>query len=159
MAWLVLREPLTGRLIAVTATAACGVLLVSGVVVDGGSVAADEYGTALILGGVLCCALHTVLSRRVASTVDPLLTIALQLTMGLVWAAVSALNLASGSAGLSITRIVTGWSPRRNWRDDYLRRPLIFRVLGKLGIYDRVQQSSAQFITTATCLPEFLKNI
>jgi drug/metabolite transporter (DMT)-like permease len=87
MASLVLREPLTGRLIAVTATAACGVLLVSGVVVDGGSVAADEYGTALILGGVLCCALYTVLSRRAASAVDPLLTAALQLTMGLVWAA------------------------------------------------------------------------
>jgi len=86
MAWVVLREPLTGRLVALTATAACGVLLVSGVVVDGGSVAGDEYGTALILGGVLCCALYTVLSRGAASAVDPLLTVALQLTMGLVWA-------------------------------------------------------------------------
>src|SRR5437899_2233202 len=70
MAWLVLREPLTGRLVALTATAACGVLLVSGAVVDDGSVAGDEYGTALILGGVLCCALYTLLSRGIAVAAD-----------------------------------------------------------------------------------------
>jgi drug/metabolite transporter (DMT)-like permease len=86
MAWLVLREPLTGRLVALTATAACGVLLVSGVVVDAGSGAGDEYGTALILAGVLCCSLYTVLTRGATSVVDPLLTVALQLTMGLIWA-------------------------------------------------------------------------
>jgi drug/metabolite transporter (DMT)-like permease len=87
LAWLVLRESITARLLCLTATAGCGVLLVSGVldletVADGGG-----YGAALILGGVLCCALYTVLSRRIVTTADPLFIVALQQTVGLIWAA------------------------------------------------------------------------
>jgi drug/metabolite transporter (DMT)-like permease len=48
MAWLVLREPLTTRFLAVTTTAACGVLLVSGVVTNGDPLAGDGNGAALI---------------------------------------------------------------------------------------------------------------
>ena len=42
-------------------------------------------GAALILGGVLCCALYTVLSRKIASTIDPLPAVAIQQTVGLAW--------------------------------------------------------------------------
>jgi drug/metabolite transporter (DMT)-like permease len=98
MAWLILREALTGRFLAVTATAVCGVLLVSGVVANDDPLAADGYGTALILAGVLCCALYTVLSRRMASAAEPLPTVAVQQTVGLIWvAAISPLELGSGA--------------------------------------------------------------
>lgn len=97
-AWLVLREAITVRLLAATATAACGVLLVSGLVGKGDPVAGSGYGAALILGGVLCCALYTVLSRKIATTVDPLLTVALQQTVGLIWAvAIWPLELQGGA--------------------------------------------------------------
>ncbi|MEK0081886.1 DMT family transporter [Benzoatithermus flavus] len=85
MAWLVLREPLTIRLLVVTATAAGGVLLVSGFP-EGAGVAGDRCGDVLILGGVLCCALYTVLSRKVAPSADLLFTVALQQSAGLLWA-------------------------------------------------------------------------
>jgi drug/metabolite transporter (DMT)-like permease len=53
MAWLILQEPLTGPFLAVTATAACGVLLVSGVVTNGDALSGDGYGTALGRSSVL----------------------------------------------------------------------------------------------------------
>lgn len=56
LAWLVLREPLKLRLVAATAAAAGGVLLVSGLAL-GAAAASDLSGNILILGGVLCCAL------------------------------------------------------------------------------------------------------
>jgi drug/metabolite transporter (DMT)-like permease len=71
-AWLLLQETITPRFLTATAAAACGVLLVSGIVGGGDLVSASAHGAALILGGVLCCALYTVLSRKIASSIDPL---------------------------------------------------------------------------------------
>jgi drug/metabolite transporter (DMT)-like permease len=85
LAWLFLREPVTRRLITLTVTAACGVLLVSGLLSDDLGTT-DAIGNALILAGVLCCGLYTVLSRKMATDVDPLLTVSLQQTVGLLWA-------------------------------------------------------------------------
>jgi drug/metabolite transporter (DMT)-like permease len=82
-AWLLLEETITLRFVAATAAAACGVLLVSGVVGGGHVLSASGYGAALVLGGVLCCALYTVLSRRIASGIDPLPAVAIQQTVGL----------------------------------------------------------------------------
>jgi drug/metabolite transporter (DMT)-like permease len=84
-AWLLLREPITLRFLAATAAAACGVLLVSGVTGGGHVLGAGTYGAALILGGVFCCALYTVLSRRIASTIDSLPAVAVQQTVALAW--------------------------------------------------------------------------
>ncbi len=84
-AWIVLREEVTMRLLAFTAAAAAGVLLVSGASGPDGS-ALDGWGAGLILAGVLCCAIYTVFSRRLAPTLDPLLTVAVQQTVGLAWA-------------------------------------------------------------------------
>ena len=98
MAWVVLREAITARLLAATVTAACGVLLVSGLVNKSDPMAGGGYVAALILGGVLCCALYTVLSRRIASTIDPLFTVAVQQTVGLAWAlAIWPLELQGGA--------------------------------------------------------------
>jgi drug/metabolite transporter (DMT)-like permease len=85
LAWLLLREPVTRRLVTLTVTAACGVLLVSGFFSDDLGTT-DAIGNALILTGVLCCGLYTVLSRKMATDVDPLLTVSLQQTAGLLWA-------------------------------------------------------------------------
>ncbi len=84
MAWLLLREQITARLIAFTAVAAIGVILVSGVA--GNGLAGSPTGAALILAGVACCALYTVLSRRIAGKFDPLFMVALQQSVGLLWA-------------------------------------------------------------------------
>ncbi len=83
LAWLVLREAVTVRLVALTATAAIGVVLVGG----GDPAAGNAAGVALILGGVICCALYTVVSRRIAGAADPLIIVAIQQTTGLAWAA------------------------------------------------------------------------
>jgi drug/metabolite transporter (DMT)-like permease len=98
MAWLVLREAVTTRLLVLTAAAACGVLLVSDLLSKGDPTAGSGTGAALILGGVVCCALYTVLSRRIALNVDPLLTVAIQQTAGLFWAvAIWPLELPGGA--------------------------------------------------------------
>jgi drug/metabolite transporter (DMT)-like permease len=84
-AWLLLREAVTARLVAAIAGAAAGVLLVSAPAGVGG-LAAQNSGAALILAGVLCCAIYTVLSRRIAGQVDALFIVAVQQTVGLAWA-------------------------------------------------------------------------
>jgi drug/metabolite transporter (DMT)-like permease len=82
LAWPMLRERLRPGLVAIIAAAACGVLLVSGLA--GGAVAAgDPVGDMLVLGGVLCCALYTVLSRRLPA-MDLLAVVAVQESAGLV---------------------------------------------------------------------------
>ena len=86
LAWLLLREVITFRLLALTATASCGVVLVSGLLGKADLAADSELGVALILGGVACCALYTVLSRKIAIDIDPLLTVTVQQTAGLLWA-------------------------------------------------------------------------
>lgn len=84
-AWLLLRERVTLRFLAALAAAGGGVLLVSGIAGDG-LAGATGRGAALILAGVLCCALYTVLSRKIVAAIDPLPAVALQQTVGLAWA-------------------------------------------------------------------------
>jgi drug/metabolite transporter (DMT)-like permease len=43
-------------------------------------------GNGLILTGVACCALYTVLTRRMVTNLDPLLIVVLQQSLALVWA-------------------------------------------------------------------------
>jgi drug/metabolite transporter (DMT)-like permease len=43
-------------------------------------------GNTLILSGVLCCALYTVLAARLGQNVSPLLAVTLQESLALVWA-------------------------------------------------------------------------
>ena len=85
MAWLILREDVTLRLLAATFAAACGVILVSGLA-DGPGGSGFGAGEVLILAGVACCALYTVLSRKIATSADPLFIVALQQTFGLILA-------------------------------------------------------------------------
>ncbi|MFN8457949.1 MAG: DMT family transporter [Anaerolineae bacterium] len=82
LAALILREPLTRLLLGFSFLAVIGAVLVIGMGGDFGSL----WGNLLILAGVFCCAIYTVLARRLVTHFDPLLLIALQQTVSLVWA-------------------------------------------------------------------------
>jgi drug/metabolite transporter (DMT)-like permease len=112
-AWLLLRETITLRFLLATGAAACGVLLVSGVIGGGDVLGASTYGAVLILGGVFCCALYTVLSRRIASAIDPLPAVAIQQTVGLafvvaIWPFEPRGEEIGNLAGLSKTELLGG---------------------------------------------------
>ncbi len=87
LAWLILRERLTPRLIALSLLAVAGVLFVAGLGFDVGA-ASSGRGNGLILAGVACCAVYTVLARRVGADMDALMLVALQQTCALIWALV-----------------------------------------------------------------------
>jgi len=87
LAWLILCERLTRPLIALSALAIVGVILVAGVTPNVNSNSA-VFGNLLVLAGVFCCALYTVLTRRAGVHVDPLLIVALQQTFAFAWALV-----------------------------------------------------------------------
>lgn len=87
VAWLLREERVNLRFLIATAAAAGGVVLVSDMIEGGDLGAKNIAGPGLILAGVLCCALYTVLMRRLASTYDPLAATAVQQTAGLIWAA------------------------------------------------------------------------
>jgi drug/metabolite transporter (DMT)-like permease len=85
LAWLILREHLTRTLVAFSLLAITGVVLVAGIDV-GVEQTSLLLGNGLILIGVACCALYTVLTRRMVTNLDPLLIVVLQQTLALVWA-------------------------------------------------------------------------
>lgn len=98
LAWFILREVLTLRQICFSITAMVGVVLIGGLGVDAMS-KGIVLGNLLILGGVLCCALYTVLVQSVRSAVDPLHIVALQQTFAFLWAlAIWPLELRSGTS-------------------------------------------------------------
>lgn len=85
LAWLILRERLTRSLLACSLLAIIGVFLVIGVGASLGN-SGSLVGNLLILAGVSCCAIYTVLTRRDAANLDPVLLVALQQTAALLWA-------------------------------------------------------------------------
>ncbi|USJ28634.1 DMT family transporter [Ensifer adhaerens] len=92
LAWAFLAERIDRRLVGLVIVATCGVLLVS----DGSTFRAN-MSSALILAGVLCCALYSIVARNLIA--DPLFTIALQQSVALVWV-VAIWPLELRSAGL-----------------------------------------------------------
>lgn len=85
IAWFILGERLTRPLLLCSLVALIGVFLVIG----GSSTMGNSgslLGNFLILAGVFCCALYTVLTRRDAVHLNPALLIALQQTAALLWA-------------------------------------------------------------------------
>ena len=86
LAWWFLREQISLPTIMLTTAATCGVYLASGIGAEMVSLDAQATGAALILCGVLCCAVYTVASRRIATDIDPVAIIAIQQSVGLCWA-------------------------------------------------------------------------
>lgn len=98
LAWLLLRERLSIRLVLLTLSAALGVLLASGAVGSGTAFSGSAWGAATILAGVLCCAAYTVLFRGIATDMHPLFVVAVQQTVGLLWV-IAIWPLDSGGSG------------------------------------------------------------
>ncbi|WP_144222524.1 DMT family transporter [Mesorhizobium amorphae] len=95
LAWLFLGERVGLQLVGLVAVASCGVLLVSGQM--GTSSATLNAGSALILAGVLCCAVYTILARNLIA--DPLFTVAVQQSVAFAWVlAIWPLELQSAAA-------------------------------------------------------------
>jgi drug/metabolite transporter (DMT)-like permease len=112
LAWLILRERLTRTLLAFSLLAITGVVLVAGIDV-GVAQTSLLLGNGLILIGVGCCAIYTVLTRRMTTNLDPLLIVVLQQSVALAWAlAIWPLEWARGEAvGLtSISLASWGWA-------------------------------------------------
>ena len=87
LAAALLREPLTWRLSALMAVGAVGAVLVADLAHGFPSAGAEPIGVLLVLAGVCCCALYTVLSRGLSGRADPLSLVAIQQTAGLAWTA------------------------------------------------------------------------
>lgn len=85
LAWLLLRERLTRPLIACSILAIVGVVLVAGIDTRLTS-GAVFLGNLLTILGVLCCALYSVITRRIVARLDPIVLVALQQTVALGWA-------------------------------------------------------------------------
>jgi drug/metabolite transporter (DMT)-like permease len=83
LAWLVLRERLRPGFLFVSGLAVTGALLVAGSDLGRPGLLA---GNGLILAGVFCCALYTVLARRVGEGFSPLLAMTVQESLALGWA-------------------------------------------------------------------------
>ncbi|KUM25883.1 hypothetical protein AU467_23790 [Mesorhizobium loti] len=82
LAWAFLKERIDRRLIFLVALATFGVVLVGGPT-SGSPAAMLNAGSALILAGVLCCAVYTILARNLIA--DPLFTVAVQQSVALGW--------------------------------------------------------------------------
>jgi drug/metabolite transporter (DMT)-like permease len=83
LAWFILRERPSRSFTILSLVALAGAALVVG---SGGSEGGLLSGNLLILTAVFCCAVYTVLSRRLVVHVDPVLLTAVQQTVSLIWA-------------------------------------------------------------------------
>jgi drug/metabolite transporter (DMT)-like permease len=98
LAWVILRERPSRPFMFLSVVALVGAVLV---VSSGGTEAGLLSGNLLILTAVFCCAVYTVLSRRLVSHIDPLLLTAVQQSVSLAWAIliwIIASNTALGGA-------------------------------------------------------------
>jgi drug/metabolite transporter (DMT)-like permease len=86
LAWLVLREPVTPKVVAVIAIGFTGAILVAGLFSGQSTGQTDVAGVAYLFVAVLLCAIYTVFSRKLGGTVDALVLVAVQQAAGLVWA-------------------------------------------------------------------------
>jgi len=109
LALVILREHVTWPLLTFSVIAISGVVLVAGVSTNmqGNGVL---FGNLLVLAGVFCCSLYTVLTRRVVSTLDTLPLVALQQTVAWVWAlAIWPTELLHGAIQNLSTVNAVGW--------------------------------------------------
>jgi drug/metabolite transporter (DMT)-like permease len=113
LALLVLRERPTARFLALSGLALAGALLAIGLGVDQPG---RLLGNSLILAGVVCCALYTVLAQRMGAGFSPLLTVTVQQSLALVGAVPT---LLCGPAELSrLTLAGLQQIPPATWRSS-----------------------------------------
>ncbi len=108
LAWLLLREPITPKVVATIAVGFTGVVCVSGLLSDQSVGQTDILGIGFLFAAVLMCAVYTVFSRKLGDTVDPLSLVAVQQAAGLVWAAI----LFAATTGPDFTIVIAAVPPR-----------------------------------------------
>lgn len=86
LAGIVLAEPITRKLLIIVGLGLAGVALVVGVIGGSDTLGVDPIGVLLLAGAVLLCAIYTVFSRKVTISVDPIPLLAVQQSIGLIWA-------------------------------------------------------------------------
>jgi drug/metabolite transporter (DMT)-like permease len=112
LAALLLHERLSRMLMACSLLAIVGVVLAAGIDMRGEQTSL-LLGNGLILLGVACCALYTVLTRGLSTRLDPLLIVALQQSVAVVWAlAIWPIEWVRGSGVglLSLSAANWGWA-------------------------------------------------
>ena len=85
LAAVLLREPVSGRLLAVLALGVVGVAFVAGLAEGLHGAGSEPVGVLLLVLAVLCCATYTVISRGLSGSADPLSIVTIQQTAGLGW--------------------------------------------------------------------------
>lgn len=108
LAWLLLREPITAKVVATIAVGFTGVVCVSGLFSDQSFGQTDILGIGFLFDAVLMCAVYTVFSCKLGGTVDPLSLVAVQQTAGLVWAAM----LFAVTTGQDFANVIAAVPPR-----------------------------------------------
>ena len=109
LAWLLLRERVGGRMVALALVAVAGVLLVT--IPDAGSAGGGGSlpGDLLVFVGVVFAALYAVATRRHAAGVEPPLLAAMQHSVGLLWSlVVLAVALIVGAGGTGLAGVGSG---------------------------------------------------
>jgi drug/metabolite transporter (DMT)-like permease len=96
LASVILKEPITARVLGVIALGFSGVVLVSGLFSKHADGVNDVVGMTYLFIAVLLCAIYTVYSRKIGDDVDALALVAVQQTAGLAWATLLALLATDG---------------------------------------------------------------
>ncbi len=109
LAWLLLREHVTGLLVALAVLASIGVILVAGGHAPT-STNTSILGNLLLVAGSGCMGLYVVLMRQSTTTMASLLLVALQQTSGFAWAIILwTANLVPDYAATPTGTSLTGW--------------------------------------------------
>ncbi len=121
LAAVLLREPVSGRLLAVLTLGVVGVAFVAGLAEGLHGAGSEPVGVLVLVLvlAVLCCATYTVISRGLSGSADPLSIVTIQQTAGLGW-----------SLGLSLGR-----NPLRRLDRHREHRPPPTRDRGSVGAH------------------------
>ncbi len=105
LAWLILREPVTPKIVTVIVLGFTGVLFVSDIFAPQAAGRSDVVGLLFLFIAVLMCAIYTVYSRKVGVTVDALALVTVQQTAGLAWAALLFVITSGGSVTATVSAV------------------------------------------------------
>lgn len=108
LARVILKEPITARVLGVIVLGFGGVVLVSGLIVGSTDGASDIVGIAYLFIAVLLCAIYTVYSRKIGDDVDALALVTVQQTAGLGWAALLAFFSTPGPIFNALAAVPSG---------------------------------------------------
>ncbi len=108
LASVILKEPITLRVLGVIALGFGGVVLVSNLFSRSPDEASDVVGITYLFVAVILCAIYTVYSRKIGDDVDALALVTVQQTAGLGWATLLAVFATPGPAFGALVTVPLG---------------------------------------------------